>query len=605
MPLFRSPRLPEFTTRVQVFLLLGVALLLFCGSVGLPLVDRDEPRFAQATREMMERHDWIVPTFNGDYRFDKPPLTYWTMALFYAVGGVNELTARLHSILSTVALGFAVWAMGRQWFTAGAGFASAFALLTSLQILLHGRLSVADMPMVLAVTLAQWALFDLLTDDVHATNAAEQKLYRRRLLTLYLALAAGFLAKGPIALAVPLLTALLFRWVFWRRPEAWGRLKLGPGLLLVLGLVAVWGVPGLIKTHGLWWSIGMEKHVVERGLEPLNSRSWFAPYYLCTAFLTFFPWAALFGYVVVLLQRNWNRANAFLLSWLVAPYLIFAAYATQLPHYILPAVPAFFLLAGQCPGLAAPLPRWPRVFAWTVCGLYAAVFLFLHFVVLAAPWERPFLPLREALIGLTIILAGGISIIFLYETDRLRHAVWPVVVIGVGFFLLAIGFRPLLPAIRIAQIEAEYAAKTGKHPRLVAQGFAEGSLVFYTGRHWDFVASPEELNKAIAEADADHPILAVTLEKEIHIDTALKNFFEGLGKPRLSEAQRLKKEIEEQAIYINNADSPKPPLVFLGTSMVDANGKHYYFDLHSPDETVSGVNFARASWVKLRVVVKP
>ncbi|SDU23881.1 4-amino-4-deoxy-L-arabinose transferase [Verrucomicrobium sp. GAS474] len=599
MPLFRSPRLPEFSTRAQIALLLGVAVLLFCGSFGLPLIDRDEPRFAQATREMMERHDWIVPTFNGEYRFDKPPLTYWTMAVFYALGGINELTARLHSIVSTVALGFVVWGMGRKWFSAGAGFAAAFSLLTSLQILLHGRLSVADMPMVLAVTVAQWALFDLLTDD----SAEGDKKRRGRLLTLYFALAAGFLAKGPITLAVPVVTMLLFRFVFWRRQEAWGRLKIGQGLLLVLLVIGLWGIPGLIKTHGLWWSVGMEKHVVERGLEPLNSRAYFAPYYLCTAFLSFFPWAALFGYVIVLLQRNWNRQNAFLFSWLVAPYLIFAGYATQLPHYILPAMPAFFLLLGQAPGLAAPLPRWPRIVAWTVCGLYAALFLFLHFVVLAAPWVQPYLPLREALIGLSIVLAGGITLIYVYETDRLRHAVWAVILIGLGFFLIGVGFRPLLPALRIAQIEADFAARTGKHPRLVAQGFAEGSLVFYTGRHWDFVPTPDDVNKIVAAADAEHPILAVTLENEIHIDTALKHFFQGLGhgtKPS-SEAQDLKKKIEEQALYVEGVH---PGIVFTGTAPTGPNGEVYTYKFNEY-ETVSGINFARASWVKLRVIVRP
>ncbi len=571
MPLFRSPRLPEFSTRAQIGLLLGVVVLLFCGSIGLPLIDRDEPRFAEATREMLARHDWIVPTFNGDYRFDKPPLTYWAMALFYKIGGINELTARLHSIVSAAALGFVVWGMGRAWFSAGTGFAASFSLLTSLQILLHGRLSVADMPMVLAVTVAQWALFDLLTDDSHEG----EKKRRGRLLTLYLALAAGFLAKGPIALAVPTLTLLLFRFVFWRRQEPWSRLQIVKGLLLVLLLVGLWGIPGLIKTHGLWWRVGMGEHVVARGLEPLNSRSYFAPYYLCTAFLSFFPWMALVGYGVLVLQRHWNRQNAFLFCWLLAPYLIFTGYATQLPHYILPAAPAFFLIIGQAPGLAAPLPRWPRFLAWLICGFYAAIFLFLHFVVLTAPWARPFLPLREALIGLTVVMAGGISLIFLYETDRLRHAAWSVIAIGLGFFLIGVGFRPLLPAMRIAEIAAQIEQGGGK-PRLVAQGFAEGSLVFYTGRHWEFVSTPQDLAEAVATADTVHPVVAVTLEREIQIGPALQWFFRRLAN---------REAIPKETLF------PSLPLP-MGNPL-----------LH--EETVVGINFARASWVSLRVISSP
>ena len=77
-------------------------------------MDRDEPRFAHATVEMMERDSWTIPYFNGAYRFDKPPLTYWWMRLHYALLGVNELAARLHSVVAVyltalVVAGMALW----------------------------------------------------------------------------------------------------------------------------------------------------------------------------------------------------------------------------------------------------------------------------------------------------------------------------------------------------------------------------------------------------------------------------------------------------------------------------------------------------------------
>ena len=61
----------------------------------LPLVDRDEPRFAEASREMIERGDYVVPYFNDRYRFDKPPLTYWAQVASYRVFGQNPFAARL------------------------------------------------------------------------------------------------------------------------------------------------------------------------------------------------------------------------------------------------------------------------------------------------------------------------------------------------------------------------------------------------------------------------------------------------------------------------------------------------------------------------------
>src|SRR5438046_7282672 len=65
------------------------------GTWSLPLIDRDEPRFAEASREMLERGDYIVPYFNNQFRFDKPPLTYWCQAASFRVLGEDDFAARL------------------------------------------------------------------------------------------------------------------------------------------------------------------------------------------------------------------------------------------------------------------------------------------------------------------------------------------------------------------------------------------------------------------------------------------------------------------------------------------------------------------------------
>ena len=56
--------------------LLGAVLLYSIGNWSLPLIDRDEPRFAEASREMRQSGNFVVPRLNGEYRFDKPPLIY-------------------------------------------------------------------------------------------------------------------------------------------------------------------------------------------------------------------------------------------------------------------------------------------------------------------------------------------------------------------------------------------------------------------------------------------------------------------------------------------------------------------------------------------------
>src|SRR5437773_10663333 len=69
--------------RNYIVLFLGCLLFHVAGTWSLPLIDRDEPRFAEAAREMRERGDYIVPYFNNQFRFDKPPLTYWFQVASY------------------------------------------------------------------------------------------------------------------------------------------------------------------------------------------------------------------------------------------------------------------------------------------------------------------------------------------------------------------------------------------------------------------------------------------------------------------------------------------------------------------------------------------
>src|SRR6266702_1043470 len=92
-------------------LFLGCVLFHVAGTWSLPLIDRDEPRFAEASREMIQRGDYVVPYFNDQLRLDKPPLTYWAQTLSYRIFGDNDFAARFPSAIaaSLTALVIFVW----------------------------------------------------------------------------------------------------------------------------------------------------------------------------------------------------------------------------------------------------------------------------------------------------------------------------------------------------------------------------------------------------------------------------------------------------------------------------------------------------------------
>src|SRR5690606_25353312 len=97
----------------------------------------------------------------------------------------------------------------------------------------------------------------------------------------------------------------------------------------------------LTKTSGLFWDQGMQYHVIDRGIEVFNERSFVFGFYLLTVWISLFPWSL---WLPAWLREHLVRPDAqqaFLVAWFIGPFLIFFFYATQLPHYILPGFPAF------------------------------------------------------------------------------------------------------------------------------------------------------------------------------------------------------------------------------------------------------------------------
>ncbi|MEM7556468.1 MAG: phospholipid carrier-dependent glycosyltransferase, partial [Cyanobacteria bacterium P01_A01_bin.84] len=101
----------NMTKRPVLAVTLSVLWLILIGSIGylwhlgsIGLIDETEPLFAEASRQMLVTGDWITPFFNGETRFDKPALIYWTQAIAYALIGVNEWAVRLPSALAAIGL---------------------------------------------------------------------------------------------------------------------------------------------------------------------------------------------------------------------------------------------------------------------------------------------------------------------------------------------------------------------------------------------------------------------------------------------------------------------------------------------------------------------
>ncbi|MBC2593115.1 glycosyltransferase family 39 protein [Ruficoccus amylovorans] len=580
-----------------LILLIIAALTLTGGSATLPLIDRDEPRFAEATIEMMQTDQWVIPYFNGEYRFDKPPLTYWWMRVNYWVFGTTEFGARLHSMLAGYFCALAIFGFGTRLYDARAGIFAGLGWLTCLQVMIHSRMAVADMPMVLAVILIQWAVWELLSRGSAPTepkgshpgrtaseievaeNEADKSVesderprkFSKWFWLLWVGMGLGFLAKGPIVFFVPLLAWLLWRWVFWRgHKQKWSRLQPVAGVVLFLVIIGIWGVPALIETSGQFWDRGMGEHVVERGFKSFNDRITLPIYYPLTAFISLMPWVAFAWWGAVKVRRNWDARAAYLLSWLIAPFVIFTFYATQLPHYTMPGFAAFFLLLFSPARNAFRTGRGEKIFYWCVNGLWLFVLALLTYLLFSQDFGGgmgPTAPLRLVLAGAAVVWLGLLGIGFSFRKPSYGQMIFALIAIWLGTHAMAVGLRATAPVPALVKVFEQ--APEGTQWRGVI--YQEPSLVFYSGDHWKFYGDVDKImtEEAFRE-EAAQPTGTVGLSREWRLEDFAKTL---IGQP-----------LEAGKDYTADWDR-------LGLAPGDA-------------VYLQGINFARMSWVEL-IIIRP
>jgi 4-amino-4-deoxy-L-arabinose transferase-like glycosyltransferase len=398
---------PESPSALVLATLFFATVVLFClGNQSLPLIDRDEPRFAEAAREMMQRADrdtpefavppperpgavmlWlasglsrlnggslprtdlIVPTFNGAARYDKPPLIYWMQIACYRVLGDNAFAARLPAALCMGAVVVVLVIWGGLLASRATGYMAALFFVTCVQVFVHGRAAVADPPMVFFVLFAAWSGWEWLhRPDRRGAGPC-----------FWGALALGFLAKGPVAW-IPL--GMVAWGAVQRRREGGGSaenrsprvLKWCAGPAIMLGLVSLWGVPALVLTHGEFASVGLGKHVVERSLVSMEGHGaknllgylMSLPFYFLTLFPSFAPWSF---WLPAAWRAHWRKPTAetsYLMSGVVLVFAVFSLSRTKLPHYTLPAFPFLALLLALWWRENKPASAGLRVAKWTL-----------------------------------------------------------------------------------------------------------------------------------------------------------------------------------------------------------------------------------------------
>ncbi|MBU6298820.1 MAG: glycosyltransferase family 39 protein [Alphaproteobacteria bacterium] len=337
--------LSRLARRPRLVLLLLCLALWTPGLLTLPPLDRDESRFAQASKQMLETGNFVDIRFGAVPRYKKPVGIYWLQAAATAAVGQGRLdqiwTYRLPSLFGAIlAVWLAFWC-ARAFMDAETAIFAAALLGTTLLLAVEATIATTDAVLLATVLAVQGVLMRVYLAARSGGSAAGSKL----VLAGWAALGFGILVKGPVAPAVATLTIAGLS--LWDRDWRWLKgIKPWAGLAIVAAIVAPWAIAIALRTHGHFYEQSLGHDFAAKLEGGQESHGQLPGYFLLLSTLTFWP-AVLFlaPSAMTAIRRRGEPAMRFLAAWIVPWWVIVELVPTKLPHYILPVYPALAMLA--------------------------------------------------------------------------------------------------------------------------------------------------------------------------------------------------------------------------------------------------------------------
>jgi 4-amino-4-deoxy-L-arabinose transferase-like glycosyltransferase len=478
----------DFVTASHVrsiaFLALCCLLLFLPGFFNIPAIDRDEARFAQATKQMVESGDFVDIRFQDDVRYKKPVGIYWLQAAAVETASALGLPRaelriwvyRIPSLIGAIGAVLLTYWTALAFVTRRGAVLAALLLASSVLLSVEARLAKTDAMLLLTVVAAMGALARVYLSWQRGEDPEHPPWTWPAI--FWTAVAASILIKGPLILMFAGLTIVTLAirdrsadWL-WRLRPLWG-------LMWMLVLVLPWFV-------AIFWRSGNAFFADSVGGDMLSKlgaqESHGAPpgLYLLIFWITFWPGAALAGMAAPAVWRARREPGVqYLLAWLVPSWIVFELVLTKLPHYVLPLYPPIAILTVGALERNLLSRSWlRRGAAWwfaipaitSVIAVIGAVTVTRQPVFLAWPF-----------VGAALIF--GLFAWWLFDDNRaersLLNAVFAAMFLAFAVYGVVVpALTPLFPSAEVARALRNVVCVG---PKAAAAGFQEPSLVFMTG----------------------------------------------------------------------------------------------------------------------------
>jgi 4-amino-4-deoxy-L-arabinose transferase-like glycosyltransferase len=293
----------------------------------------DESIYAELGKEIVQTGDWLTLRWQHLNWFEKPPLTFWIIAGFFQLFGINEFWARAVSALAGVGVVAVVYSIGKLLRGPICGLIAALIILTTFQFVQMSRLVSTDVLLVFFMYLPVFGYLLVRKGD------------RRWWYLVSISCALGFMVKSfgsafaPAAIILALvvdgqLTETLKAKHFWF------------SILAGLAVIVPWHAAMLYLHGSAFVNEYFYYHVWSRTLTSLEGHDGSYSYYFNEIWYKTHPWWAITPFAVVF--HAWQvKRREFSPVILILVVLVFAFYTfaqTKFPPYILPAYPGLALI---------------------------------------------------------------------------------------------------------------------------------------------------------------------------------------------------------------------------------------------------------------------
>lgn len=477
-------------------LILLCVVLYIPGLTTLPPVDRDEARFAQATRQMVESRDFIRIRFQEKPRHKKPIGIHWLQALSVELtGSPNHIWPyRIPSMLGALVAVILTFVFGKNLFDRQTGLFGAIVTASTLLLVVEAHQATTDAALLAAVVAAQGSLGTLYVRNRHG-----EAVGLGIPLTFWTAQGIGILLKGPILPLVSLLTVLTLLAV--DRSASYLRgLRLKLGIPLAVLIVCPWAIAVTMATDGAFFGDAIRSDLLPKLISGHESHGFPPGYYLLVIALTFWPgslflWPAL-GQAIKLRARIGER---FCLAWIIPVWLTFELIPTKLPHYILPIFPPLSLLTARLI-LKSTTENW-NLSRWSLARVGFVLWILVSAALAAAIVALP-LYLNGRFDMVTLWPAGAAVILVILPSWRVLRGRLLEAAIGtilLEALILAPTLHVIIPNIdglwlsrSVARAVERYSeSASDPTPVIAAAGYHEPSLVFFCGTGTKLVSAHE------------------------------------------------------------------------------------------------------------------